>query len=544
MAPLFAKRETKARKQSSISPRKDLIVEIEACYKYFQLCEIIRENSGIFYSNDAIRALVQKLIDLKPKMTNHDLSGLLNTLSKARIPPTSQHIHRKMMATHADLAIGILDTFDSRDIAMTLNGLARRNVRNERLFEQAVHTIIPIIGTFNAQSLANTVNAYAKLGQSNPQLFDAVATAAIPIIGTFNAQELANTVNAFAKLDHRNPQLFNKVAKSSIPIIGTFNAQSLANIANAYAKLGQSNPQLFDAVATAAIPIIGTFNAQELANTVNAFAKLDHSNHQRIDNVTTGEIPISDTLNAQNKTNYVKMGHTYSLLFDAVATTAIPIIDTFSAQGLANMISAFARLRVDSKGLFLAVEKLIVNNETNMSSWCPIELVATAYAFMKARENFNGRAMDVIGREILSRDEVLLDARELGNLAAAFSHKKSETSAKVIEIAFLRFQKIQKSDYGLEPVEDIISALEIGQRLQVVPPGFLEYVVELSIEKSADARPSDVRGIILNLSRVDIDDNLYQKVLISYKPIFQKHLDKISATNQSNIAAIYDKFRI
>eukprot|EP00980_Cylindrotheca_fusiformis_P007786 scaffold1666_cov62-Cylindrotheca_fusiformis.AAC.1 len=73
-----------------------------------------------------------------------------------------------------------------------------------------------MIGTFNSQELANTVNVLAKMDHHHPMLFDEVAKAAIPMTGTFKSQELANAVfTAFAKMDHHHPMLFDEVAKAA-----------------------------------------------------------------------------------------------------------------------------------------------------------------------------------------------------------------------------------------------------------------------------------------------------------------------------------------
>eukprot|EP00980_Cylindrotheca_fusiformis_P019900 scaffold7011_cov73-Cylindrotheca_fusiformis.AAC.1 len=109
------------------------------------------------------------------------------------------------------------------------------------LFDEVAKAAIPIIDTFNSQDLANTVNAFAKMDHHHPMLFDEVAKAAIPIIGTFESQHLANTVNAFAKMDHPHPMLFDEVARAAIPIIDTFDSQSLANLVSAIAKMQQDS---------------------------------------------------------------------------------------------------------------------------------------------------------------------------------------------------------------------------------------------------------------------------------------------------------------
>eukprot|EP00980_Cylindrotheca_fusiformis_P025654 scaffold14340_cov112-Cylindrotheca_fusiformis.AAC.1 len=109
------------------------------------------------------------------------------------------------------------------------------------LFDEVAKASIPIIGSFNSQDIANTVNAFAKMDHHHPVLFDEVAKATIPIIGTFNSQELATTVNAFAKMDHQHPTLFDEVAKAAIPIIDTFDSQGLANLVSAIARVRQDS---------------------------------------------------------------------------------------------------------------------------------------------------------------------------------------------------------------------------------------------------------------------------------------------------------------
>eukprot|EP00980_Cylindrotheca_fusiformis_P022041 scaffold8932_cov108-Cylindrotheca_fusiformis.AAC.1 len=325
-APLFARsynqagdqgraRKSNHRQRTSGPPNsvnsQDLAHKITSSRNCFALGKVLRENPNLFYSEDSIRALIPKVAELRPKMSARDLCGLLNALAKARVPPKSQKVHKKLMLALGEPASRKIEDYEARDIAMALNAFAKRGLRNSQFFEKSAEAAIPIIGTFNAQHFANTVNAFAKMNHQHPMLFDEVARAAIPIIGTFNSQELANTVNAFAKMGHQHPMLFDEVANAAIPIIGTFNAQDFANTVNAFAKMDHQHPMLFDEVARAAIPVIGTFNSQSLAITVNAFVKMDH------------QLPM---------------------LFDEAANAAIQIIGTFKSQELANAVNAFAKM--------------------------------------------------------------------------------------------------------------------------------------------------------------------------------------------------------
>jgi hypothetical protein len=85
----------------------------------------IRNNPNMFNSNDAIRALVQKVVELKPNMKGRDISGLLNVLSKARVPSKSRPVHQKLMFVLSELAVSELSGFNARAIATTLNALAQ-----------------------------------------------------------------------------------------------------------------------------------------------------------------------------------------------------------------------------------------------------------------------------------------------------------------------------------------------------------------------------------------------------------------------------------
>jgi hypothetical protein len=599
---------------------KELIQQINACSNCKLLASIVRNTRKLFHSEETVEVLQKKVSALKPKMKNSDIAGLLNVLSKARVPDSTSQMHLFMMSTLAEVASRKIHCFSARDISVTLNSLAKQQIRNDALFQQAGEAAIPLARKFTSQGLANTVHAFAKMGLYSSKLFDMVARAAVPIIDTFNAQalsimvhafgktghmdgglfakvakaaipiidtfqaqELAMTVNAFAKMGHHNPELYALIAKAAVCIIHTFKAQELANTATAFAKMDHPNPELFDEVAKAAILIKSSFNAQDLAMTVNAFAKMDHQSSNLFHEVAAAAISIIHTFNAKQLAMtvnaFAKMDHQSSNLFHEVAAAAISIIHTFNAKQLAMTVNAFAKLNVRhntlfeevaraanpildtfasldiaslvssfskarahtefSDSLFAEVAAMIITDAALLSNWEENHLVEVAYGFMQAGL-INTEFANKIGSEVVNRGEqVFLDERQLGKLAAAFDKYETLSSKRVLEFAFRGINITSPRETGLQTVTDLANAIPIGQRLGVLPLGFLEYIVNLAIEKSSESRPEDVRDILLSFSRVDLDEQLHDKLLVVYSPYFKQYSKKISAGKRSKIINIF-----
>jgi hypothetical protein len=580
----FQRRKYKNTFKSRSIKSKNLIHEIESANSCFYISNLILKNSNLFNSNDAVKALVQKISLFRPTMKCRDISGLLNVLSKARVPPSSRLIHQKLMTALGELSVNKMHEFEARDISMTLNALAKRNIqspkvfekaseaaisimdefksqelanlvnayakmglRHDVLFDQVARAAIHIIDSFNAQDIANFVNAYARINHHHPVLFDKVAEIAIPILYTFKAQELANTVNGFAKINHRHVWLFDEVAKSAIPIINKFTSQGLGNIVNAYAKMDHSHPLLFDEVAKAAPSIIHTFHAQDLANTVNAYAKAGHRHPALFDKVANAAINTITIFKAQELANIVnafaKMDHHSPALFHEVAKSSIQILDQFTGQGLANLASAFSRNRMECQStrmLFDKIAVLIKDDPDLLSKWKDVHLVGLGYALMKVR-HMDTNLIDTIGTEIISRDRLLLDMQGWCNLAAAFGHFESPTTAIVLEKVFRSFQTFG-SKVNLQAVADVIGAIPTGQRLQVVASGFPEDMAKLAISKLSEARPEEVRDIIIRFSRISLDPELQKEVLETYRPSFDKYSTKLNPKRRAEIYRIYREF--
>jgi hypothetical protein len=212
---------------------------------------------------------------------------------------------------------------------------------------------------------------------------------------------------------------------------------------------------LFDEVAKLAVPLIDTFNALDLASTVNAYAKMDHH---------------------------------HLVLFDEVAKASIPLVDTFNSQNLAITVSAFARARHDRKAccaLYNKVADTIKNNPAYLDdSTSNMQLVAIAYAYVKAKCK-DEDLLDMIGMEITGRGgQVMLDAGNLGNLAAAFSCYATPILANVLQLTFQNYlgQVSKSEERTLESTADIFQAIPSGQRLKVVPSDFLQEIAKLAIE--------------------------------------------------------------
>jgi hypothetical protein len=562
---------------------KELIQQINACSNCKLLASIVRNTRKLFHSEETVEVLQKKVSALKPKMKNSDIAGLLNVLSKARVPDSTSQMHLFMMSTLAEVASRKIHCFSARDISVTLNSLAKQQIRNDALFQRAGEAAIPLARKFTSQGLANTVHAFAKMGLYSSKLFDMVARAAIPIIDTFNAQavsimvhafgktghmdgglfakvakaaipiidtfqaqELAMTVNAFAKMGHHNPELYALIAKAAVCIIHTFKAQELANTATAFAKMDHPNPELFDEVAKAAILIKSSFNAQDLAMTVNAFAKMDHQSSNLFHEVAAAAISIIHTFNAKQLAMtvnaFAKLNVRHNTLFEEVARAANPILDTFASLDIASLVSSFSKARAHtefSDSLFAEVAAMIITDAALLSNWEENHLVEVAYGFMQAGL-INTEFANKIGSEVVNRGEqVFLDERQLGKLAAAFDKYETLSSKRVLEFAFRGINITSPRETGLQTVTDLANAIPIGQRLGVLPLGFLEYIVNLAIEKSSESRPEDVRDILLSFSRVDLDEQLHDKLLVVYSPYFKQYSKKISAGKRSKIINIF-----
>ena len=147
------KRGTRTRNKfpiSNTSP-EDLVRQIGGCRNNRELCDIIRKNSNLFFVNDAVRALSQKVVALKAKMTSRDLAFLLNTLSYCRTTPAARKFHTKLMFALSELARKQdQKSCSAKHRSMMLNALSKRNVKNDALFELAGERAISMIGAYNS----------------------------------------------------------------------------------------------------------------------------------------------------------------------------------------------------------------------------------------------------------------------------------------------------------------------------------------------------------------------------------------------------------
>jgi hypothetical protein len=245
---------------------------------------------------------------------------------------------------------------------------------------------------------------------------------------------------------------------------------------------------------------------------------------------------------------YAKVELRHPVLFDEVAKAAIPIIDTFTFQHLANTVSGFARARGGheaDRALYNKVADTIKNSPACLDDSTDMELVAIAYAFLKAKYK-DEDLLDMIGTEITGRGgQFMLDARHLGNLASAFSCHPTPISADVLQLTFQNYleQVSRSEERTLESIADIFKAIPSGQRLKVLPSDFLEDIAKLAIAHSREARITDVRDILLSVSRVDkLDQQLRHKLYATYRPLFEKYRTELWPETRGLIDQIYDGF--
>eukprot|EP00980_Cylindrotheca_fusiformis_P031445 scaffold26371_cov117-Cylindrotheca_fusiformis.AAC.3 len=234
----------------------------------------------------------------------------------------------------------------------------------------------------------------------------------------------------------------------------------------------------------------------------------------------------------------------HKALMHKMAEMALDKVDGFSPKQLSPLICAFARARCQGElciRLYEKVAKLVVSS--CLSEWEEMHLVAIAYAFMKAK-HLNIDIFHKIGRELLLRGdaEIFYDGRQLGNLAAAYGSLRCILTPGILELVFHKFQNLHPSETDLQNVVDITSALVLGNELKVVPRGFLDEMASLAIEKAAESRKEDVRGVILNFSKLPIDKKLQRQILICYRPYFHRFSRFMSGANRSKIVQIYKRY--
>jgi hypothetical protein len=508
-------------------------------------------------SNDLLKDLLSSLSEAAvwkiDRFSAWDISMTLNAMAKWKIK------NDQLFNQAGERAIHIIGTFKAQELSNTSNAFAKLQYYNNELFHHIGAEVIKKIETFNAQNLSNTVCAYSKMNYHHPKLFENVATAAIKIIDTFTAQGLSNMALAYSKMKYRNPWFFIKMGAAAIPIIDTFNPQNLACTASAFARLDHPNPELFNKVASAALSITHEFNSQDLTNIVDAFAKMKHQNSLLFDEVADAAIPIIKTFNAHElsyvASAFAQMKHPHPEFFEAIAIAASQIIDkfkdeelvitvnafancdyshpkffkaaasqckpilaTFNGQNLSTLLKAFSRSESScqaSVSLFLETSSLFLSGNLSLKNWKEETLVDLAYAFAKAKQ-MNSDIADAIGFAIINRNQVLLDASQLGDLAVAFNSSKAASSEHILKMTFKKFESIDSSEIKLQAVAGVSSAIPLGQEIQAVPPGFVNALVELAIEKSNECRPEDVLDILRSFSRIGLEQKLQEKLLTEF----------------------------
>lgn len=112
----------------------------------------------------------------------------------------------------------------------------------------------------------------------------------------------------------------------------------------------------------------------------------------------------------------------------------------------------------------------------------------------------------------------------------------------ILELVFEKFQSLRASEFSLQAIADISSAIPLGHRLKVVPPGFSEKMTRFAIEKAEESRHEDTRSILLNFSSIRIDAQLRKQLMITYRPIFHTHSRFMSAENRLKIGKMYKRY--
>jgi len=419
----------------------DLSKQLQACQNARDLSMFLRTNGRLFYGRQEFELLAQsiKVMSKTTRMTPAQVAGLMNALS--RISTVAKSQQRQALLDLSHIAQPILKNCQVKELCIILNSLARKSVRNDKVFHPASQMLVVSSRKMNPQDLAIVANAFARVQHYSPKLFEVIAMQAISQIQDFSPQGLANLVNAFAKQNHRNAKLFEAVANESERRLvllqpDTFTPQGLANIANAFGKMNHSSPKLFAAIAKAAVPCIQEFNPQNLSNMANAFARMNHDgDHQELFEALSGAaLDKLSSFNAQELANLanamVKMGHPADSmrLLPEIARAAMPLLSTFKAQELAMLTNALTKQTIelpdDMQKFWEAFAAAII---PLLPEFQPQELCIIANAFSKAPSSNGSYKMKVFDKIAAAALNLLLDENQqfqpqnLSNLANALA---------------------------------------------------------------------------------------------------------------------------
>eukprot|EP00980_Cylindrotheca_fusiformis_P013794 scaffold3563_cov70-Cylindrotheca_fusiformis.AAC.1 len=516
------------------------------------------------------------LVNAFAKMNHHhrgendDLLDAVSNETILRLSSSSRNVSTsKKHETIPSLRQKSSSNFTAQGLANIVNAFAKmmnhhhhhHSGRTKVLFETIATVAISNISTFNSQNLANTANAFAKMNHRHSELFQVIGDESITKLSTFNAQELSNLVNAFVNLQHDHPALFQEAEKVTFSLLSTFKDQELCILANAFAKTNHyhtsSSDRLWNGIATAAMPILPSFRLQELAILANAFAKARHYDRdlfQRIAKVAVHKISSS----LESPSDLSILANAFARVVDhdvlekdlwiAISKAAIPRISHLAPQELANLVSAFARLGLgDEKTsvdlLFSATADYMMMDDDydddscrRLSLWDEQNLVEVAYAFLKAHKT-NPDLLQKIAVELFhhrnDKNKVKLDAHGLGNMAAALSRQEINASAVSLRCIFAKFQEAmegrRQGNVELRTVADICKALWLGQKLEILSPEFCQLLADHAIQKAHTASPADVRDILLNLGRPQLQQQQLlgkskrKELFLAYKPMFQRY---------------------
>lgn len=510
--------------------------------------------------------------------TPQGLANLVNAFAKLNHQPAD-----RLFDAVADAAVRQLtasssknssNAFTAQGLANIANAFAKMNhhsATTDELFELIAKISIPKIHTFNPQNLGNTANAFAKMEKNHDALLRSIGNEAISKMRRFNEQELSNLVNAFARLKRDHPRLFEEVAHAATPLLPKFKAQELSMLVNAFVKMDQDQPKLWHGVANAAVAILPTFQRKELAVLANAVAKSKYHDQKLFDSiaVTAKTIlsrlpPPSENGDGGEATLYIsmlanafaKVSYQDDELFDLIARTALPHISDCKPHELANLISATAKSRAKGDSvdlLFTATANFLLQEPKVLSQWPEQNLIELAYAFLKARRT-NPELLHLIAMELLfspNRRNEELDARGLGNFAAALSRQEMDSSAMALKRVFALCQALPHDEIELQTAADMCKALWLGQKLKVVGPDFCLKMADLAIEKATEASAADVRDILLTMGnpqklRQLLKQSKRKELLLAYKSLFEdfSKQQKIAPKHVQTIREFYEAFDI
>ncbi|KAL3934238.1 MAG: hypothetical protein SGBAC_009996 [Bacillariaceae sp.] len=482
---------------------------------------------------------------ISPKLGSYEsqeISGVICSFTSRRDP------RMDLLRDAATAAVGISSTFTSQDMTRLLRSMATVGFWDEKLGDVMAKDAISIMSTFSTLNVAHLAVAYCKQGKRHPELFHAISNHVIQQSHKMKTDDICYIMHAFATLNHGDRAFYDEIASAAILSMDTFKGLHLQSIIHSFSKINYFHAQLFEQVAESSILKMDSLTVPNLKVLIRSFSKLHYNHNELVLEVGQQMVAESGKFNVEILINvleaFVKLNIKPSMLgeLNAKCKNVIPILRISEEL---SMVKSLSRLQVEGDCIERISQKIY--------KACPhltnIELIEVAKTFTIVRYKKNEFWL-LLQKEILRRDDSKWTAKELGVLSSAYGPVSSSLCAgprtEVVSMCFKMFHLKDSSEITIQDVAAVSSAIPFGKRARLFPTGFLGRVTELAISKAPEARPDDVRCMLINLSQIDLPLPSRRRLLGTYRAIFSEVSLFLNSEDCKSITKVYvemDKMR-